>query len=113
MPNDCGYNWAGSRRSSKWRSLANVFGPTYDELTQAHADKPIMIAETGCPGRRPEKANWIRKGFLSAVPKQFPQLQAVVYFDAKTDRDWRANTSGDIRKAFSSVVKSDRYRGTL
>ncbi|HET7094331.1 MAG TPA: glycosyl hydrolase, partial [Thermomicrobiales bacterium] len=79
-----GYNWAGSRRSSKWRSLANVFGPTYDELTEARSDKPIMIAETGCPGRRPEKASWIRKGFLSAVPKHFPKLQAVTYFDAKT-----------------------------
>ncbi|HEU5431821.1 MAG TPA: glycosyl hydrolase [Thermomicrobiales bacterium] len=108
-----GYNWGSSRRSSKWRSLANVFGPTYDELTAAHPNKPIIIAETGCPGQRPDKAEWIRKGFLSAVPNQFPLLQAVTYFDAKTDRDWRASTSRDVRKAFSAVVTSDRYRGVL
>jgi hypothetical protein len=108
-----GYNWGSSRRSSKWRSLANVFLPTYNDLTAAHRDKPIMIAETGCPGRRIDKASWIRKGFLDVVPQQMPQLAAVTYFDAKTDRDWRTNVSGDVRKAFSAVVKSDRYRGTL
>ncbi len=108
-----GYNWAAARSSSKWRSLGNVFGPTYDELTAAHPAKPIMIAETGCPGSRPDKASWIRKGFLSTVPRRFPNLSAITYFDAKTDRDWRASTSGDIRKSFSAVAKSDRYRGQL
>ena len=44
-----GYNWGSSPyRSEKWHSFAELFGPTYDLITQQIApSKPMVVGETG------------------------------------------------------------------
>lgn len=106
-----GYNW-GSLKQSGWRSLASVFGASYDTLTGI-TGKPVMIAETATTERGGDKAAWIRDGLLKALPTRMPRVQAVIWFDRNKETDWRVNSSPSALAAFREVVAAPLYDGSL
>lgn len=106
-----GYNW-GAYPYHTWRSLAEVFGPSYNEVTSL-TDKPVMIAETGSVELGGNKAAWITDAFLNIIPNDFPLIRAVVIFESIDEHDWRMDSSPSALAAFRSVVASPLYSGVL
>lgn len=106
-----GYNWGTAGVGDYgWHSLREVFGHSYDELTQL-SRKPVILAETASGEQGGSKAEWIREGFLKTIPDDFPKVVAVVWFNTDKEEDWRVNSSESSLKAFREVVASPLYGG--
>ena len=77
-PGPADVDWIGAdgyASSSLTATVASDFGAWYAEFS---GDKPLMISQTAAiPSLQ---AQYIEQ--LSAVPSQYPQIRAVVYFDA-------------------------------
>jgi hypothetical protein len=101
-----GYNHGGPQ----WQSLQQVFGDTYATVT-AHTSKPIMFSEVSSSEEGGSKAQWITSGFLDTIPKRFPRVHAVLWFDWRMSQDWRVNSSAASLAAFRKVVGSPLYKG--
>ncbi len=107
-----GYNFGTSQSWSQWTDFVGVFGPSYDGVTQM-SGKPLMIGETASSELGGDKAAWITHGLLTDVPKRFPRLRAIIWFDENKETDWRINSSSTALAAFIAVAKSPTYRGHL
>ena len=84
-PGDKYVDWLGidgynNGVKDQWRSFSELFGPSYQALTQL-SDKPLMIAEFGCTeGGAPQgssKAQWITQSLLHDIPEQFPRVKLI------------------------------------
>jgi beta-mannanase len=106
-----GYNFA-SVHNAAWVSLRYIFGTSYRTIT-ALSRKPLMIAETATAPTPGNKAHWIREGFATTIPHDFPRIRAVIWFDQDKEADWRVNSSVASLKAWRAVVTSKRYAGRL
>jgi hypothetical protein len=95
-----------------WRSLDEVFGSSYRQLVDL-TGKPVMIAETSSTEAGGDKGAWIRQGLLQQVPTDLSRVSAVIWFDQRTDGDWRVNSSPSALAAFREVVRSRTYSGDL
>jgi len=106
-----GYNSGGSA----WTSFEQLFGPTYDLITQKIApNKPFMIKEVGSVENGGSKANWISEMF-AALPKKFPLIKILLWYDeVSTDSngnliDWPLESSQSSADAFASGVADTRF----
>ena len=111
-----GYNWgvAGpgeANPGSRWQTLAEVFGPSYAEITALSA-RPIMLSETASAEAGGAKADWIRTGFGTTIPN-LPRVRAVVWFNERKERDWRVDSSRTALNAYRAIVADARYSGTV
>jgi hypothetical protein len=107
-----GYNWGASGQgTNRWESLAEVFSSSYQQLTQMSA-RPVIITETASSEIGGDKAAWIRDGFLSTIPQQFPRVVAVTWFNRNQEEDWRINSSSAALSAYREVVASSLYGGS-
>lgn len=108
-----GYNW-GHSGSNSWQSFAQAFGSSYEAITQL-SSKPVMITETGSSEIGGDKAAWIHEAFLHEIPKQFPRIVAVTWFDrdfsAAGEQDWRLSSSSASLAAYRQVVSNSLYGG--
>ncbi len=108
-----------NRAASGWQPFTNLFLPSYQRIT-ALSSKPVMIAETGSgealPGSGVSKAQWITDALGQELPKSFPRVRALVWFNedkriAEVDgEDWRIDSSVDARAAFARAVANPLYR---
>jgi beta-mannanase len=107
-----GYNALGCDRQREWRQLSEVFGAFY--AWGSARGKPLMIAEAGStedpadPGR---KATWFDNA-ARQLATEMPNVQALVYFDAKKTCDYRVATSARSLAAFKRLAQ-DRHFQTL
>jgi beta-mannanase len=104
-----GYNWGTTQSWSRWQTLAEVFGPSYDEVTALAPDKPFMIAETGSAEEGGDKAAWIREAFGEDLPTRLPMTKAVVWFNVNKEADWRIESSPSSLEAYSEIAASPAY----
>jgi beta-mannanase len=111
-----GYNWGSDPHlgSPAWQTFGDIFGATYQEITQSVAPgKPMMIAETASTEHGGDKPAWILKTFLTDVPK-YPAVRAVIWFNqADGPSDFRINSSSSSLVAFRQVLNSAAYRARL
>lgn len=110
-----GYNWgtvAPSWRTPGWQSFADVFERDYQSLA-ALTSKPIMIAETASAEEGGDKAIWISDAFNVQLPRNFPRVRAVVWFNFNKETDWRIDSSPAALQAFFVAVHSPYLQGTL
>ncbi|HEY7294036.1 MAG TPA: glycosyl hydrolase [Dehalococcoidia bacterium] len=104
-----------------WRWFAQIFGSSYDRLT-ALTSKPLMIAEVGTSEALPQqaalndtKAAWITDAFTDEIPKKYPRIRAVVWFNEdktnveRNGYDWRVGSSAAALHAFAAAVASSYY----
>ena len=98
-----GYNWyACPGKSDPWRSFTDVFA-AFHAFGQQHR-KPMIIAEWGghedpaTPGR---KATWIDE--TSTQLKQWPDIAAVLYFDADKGCDRWVDSSTSSLASFLAM----------
>jgi|GEM_PF-4801610 len=101
-----------------WRSLQEVFQPSYQFLT-SFSNRPMMLFEVGSienPQDSTAKANWITQGFLTTIPDKFPDVKVAVWFNSEDDakRDnYAIDTSPNALNAWKQVVASPLYQGSL
>ena len=101
-----GYNWAPGAAGSSWTSFFNVFKSFYD--WGKTKPKPLMIGGTGVQERwAGEKAAWF-DAMSYSLKNSFPNVQALVYTDAKTTYDWRPNTSTGAYSSYKKIA-ADPY----
>lgn len=103
-----GYNW-GTNKPWGWQSFTDIFDGSYRIMGNL-ARKPLMIPEIACAEQGGDKAAWIRKTFLDDIPNKYPRIQAVVWFDADKETDWRIKSSIAARDAYRKVAADERYK---
>ncbi len=91
-----GYNFGGS----DWHSFSGVFGSAYSTIAKL-SSKPIIIPETACSPVGGDKAAWIADMF-DVLPKAFPRVSGLVWFNTNKEKDWRIESSAATLKAFKS-----------
>jgi len=94
-----GYNWGDDARGG-WRSFKQIFNRQYHRLTALDRRAPVWVCEFG--SKEPlvddgapvdpehSKASWLADA-LSV--RGMSRLEALVYFQADKERDWRVNSS--------------------
>ncbi len=102
-----GYNW-GTIYNHRWQTFAQVFQQTYTELL-AITSKPLMIAETASAEQAGNKASWITDAFSVQIPRAFPRIKAVVWFNESKETDWRIESSPAAQTAFAHAISSNIY----
>lgn len=98
-----GYNW-GDVDGHRWTSAADLFGTSLAVLRELDGDHPMLITEVAC-ATAPQlgvKANWIRDFF--ALIDNEPRLEAFLWYQADTQRDWRFNSTTASIDAFRSSL---------
>lgn len=106
-----GYNWGTAGvGTNRWQTLSQVFTSSYRVITRI-SHKPVMIAETSSSDAGGDKASWIRRGFLRTIPRRYPRVRAVLWFDRSMEQDWRVNSSRSSLKAFRNVAANSLYGG--
>jgi hypothetical protein len=104
-----GYNFS-TAHSVAWLSFQALFRSSYAEITRL-STRPVMIGETASSEVGGSKAAWIRHAFLDVIPKLFPRVAAVIWWDRVDQADWRVNSSPASLQAWRSVVASPLYGG--
>jgi hypothetical protein len=109
-----GYNWGSAFASTghSWLSTADTFASSYAILTRL-STKPVMITEIGSAEIGGDKAAWIETGFLDEIPRLFPRISAVVWFNVQKEADWRVDSSPAALAAFRAVAASSLYGGPV
>ena len=109
-----GYNWGGT---VSWKTLRQIFRASYIHLNALSGGKPVIIAETASVEQTNRRPQWIRAGFLETIPKEMPNVVAVVWFDrnleAEGNRDWTLENSANSIAAWQDVVNSPLYGGNV
>lgn len=105
-----GYNWGNTREWSRWQSFTDIFGASYRAMRNMAPKKPVMIAEVGCAEQGGDKAAWIRSAYLKEIPERFPKIEAVCWFDADKENNWRVDSSVGSLLAYKRVALSPLYQ---
>jgi beta-mannanase len=107
-----GYNFGTTGLGDdRWDSLYLVFASSYAEITTL-SSKPLIISETATGEAGGNKAEWIRTGFLSTIPANFPHVAAVIWFDSDKEENWQLNSSAASLAAYQEVVRSPLFGGS-
>ncbi len=101
-----GYNYAWVDHV-RWMTFDQIFAQSYRVLTHL-AHKPVMIGEMATAGTGQRKAAWI-KGAFSVIPRRYPRIRAVIWFDRNKETNWMINSSPQSTRAWRSVVHSAQY----
>lgn len=104
-----GYNWSWG-----WRWFADVFGSTYDVVQAIAPSKPILIGETASTEKNGSKAAWITDMLSVQLPRRFPNVKGVVWFekeDIYSGENWVIGTSPSSQEAFAAGIASPYYAG--
>lgn len=95
-----GYNGGDALPWGGWRTPAQVFGPSLEDLADL-SDRPLAITEVGSAEEGGDKAAWIASLFELAVERG---VRAVVWFELDKEADWRVESSTEARTAFRRAV---------
>jgi hypothetical protein len=105
----------GYNGDDPYTSFTNLFGPTYDQITNSIApSKPMIVGETGTTEAGGSKAAWISSMF-SALPTRFPRIRGLLWFD-KVDlgpggySDWPIESSSSAVAAFARGVSAPQFQ---
>lgn len=108
-----GHNFGTSQGWTSWRTLTELFGPSYDEITALAPGKPFMIAEVSSSEVGGDKAAWIRSAFGTEIPDRMPKTRAVVWYDKDRATNWQVDSSPSSLEAYSEAAASPAYGGRL
>jgi hypothetical protein len=106
-----GYNWGTNPvKPGGWKTFSQIFSATYSFIQQSVApSKPMMVGETASTESGGSKATWIKE-MLTALPAQFPQIRALLWFDKYDDgMDWPLETSTTATSAFAEGIQNQLY----
>jgi beta-mannanase len=108
-----GYNWGSNSAGNKggWLTFDEVYHSTYQEIANTIAPtKPMIVAEVGSTEHGGSKAAWITDMLTVQLPRRYPQIRGVVWFEQKADGvDWPIESSAAATKAFARAIASRQY----
>jgi hypothetical protein len=100
------YNF-GTDQGNQWSSFDQVAGPNYSQITQSIApSKPMMLGEFNSSSDGGSRAPWLTKT-LAEIPVNYPDIKAVVLFDA--DSDFTLESDPSSVAAFSAGINNPAY----
>ena len=99
-----GYNWGTTRPWSSWTSFAHLVQPIYADYA---GRKPIMVAETASAEHGGSKAAWFHS-IRKVLPRRFPDIAALVYFEAHKEVNWTVHSSAAALTSFRALA-NNRY----
>ncbi|MGN6585876.1 MAG: glycosyl hydrolase, partial [Solirubrobacterales bacterium] len=106
-----GYNFGTNpEQPDSWKSFSTLYKTSYEELLSLAPSKPIMIGEMASTEYGGEKSAWITDTYGTQIPKNFPKIKAVVWYN-KWDggRDWPIETTTSAQTAFKNSIASSYY----
>jgi beta-mannanase len=108
-----GYNFGTNpAQPDSWKSFATLYTASYEELLSLAPSKPIMIGEMASTEYGGEKSAWITDTIGTQIPKNFPQIKAVVWFNKwEGGRDWPIESSASAQTAFKNAIAAPIYAG--
>jgi hypothetical protein len=96
-----GYNF-GEEPSNTWRSPAEVFDATLDDLTSVAPGKQVLLTEVASADAGGDKGEWIEEFF--AYLRSRPDVAGFVWFDIDKEHPWTIDSSSGSRRAFESEL---------
>jgi hypothetical protein len=110
-PGDSYVDWTcldGYNGNNPWRSFADLFGSSYDNVMQIAPSKPMIVGEVGSTESGGSKAQWITDMF-AALPTRFPDIHGLLWFNVYESgpggyTDWPLETSSSSSAAFAAGV---------
>lgn len=109
-----GYNWGTAKSWSTWTKFSDVFRSSYKTLVGIAPEKPMLIAEVNTTDVGGDKPKWYRDMLLRELPNDFPQVQAVVFFNEDRSKqegvNWKVDVTKESLEAFKEGVNSDHYQ---
>ena len=94
------YNWAGEAGRSPWEDFGPNLAPFYADYSTR---KPIYIAETGSGEEAGhDKGQWFAN-MAAALKTQYPDVEAVQYFDVNYEQDWLFDTSASALAGYAAI----------
>jgi hypothetical protein len=111
-----GYNW-GTKHGDPWRSFADLYTATYNNIVSIAPSKPVMIGEVASEETGGNKAAWITDT-LSTLPTNFPKVKAFVWFNWRINEsgqnwEWPIESSPAALAAFKSGISTSYYAPNL
>jgi endoglucanase len=100
-----GYNWGRAVPGQHWRSLYQIFAPSYAVMARL-SSRPMMLAETASTEIGGNKAAWITHAFRRNMAR-FPRVRAVVWFNRRKETNWQINSSAAALGAYRRIVKAE------
>jgi beta-mannanase len=94
------YNWGSSSTCCTWMSFADLATDLYRDYA---AVKPLMLPETSSAEVGGDKAAWIQ-AMRTGLPRDFPAIKAVVWFDIDKETDWRIASSPATLAAYRAMA---------
>lgn len=112
-----GYNWGNTQAWSTWQTFEDVFSASYSHIHALAPAKPIMLAETNTTDQRGDKPAWYLDMLQKQLPTNFPQVQAVVFYNedrtVKEGVNWLITSSDQALKAFKLGIQASFYRSSF
>jgi hypothetical protein len=105
-----GYNGGTALPWGGWRSPAEVFGQSVDDLRALSPAKPLLITETASAEAGGDKAAWIHELFGYALDAR---IRGLVWFDEDKETDWRITSSPAAAAAFRAELAVPGRLGPL
>jgi hypothetical protein len=103
-----GYNGGTALPWGGWQSFPSVFEYSIEQLRSLTA-RPLIIGEVASAEQGGDKAGWVGDMLLNALPRAFPDVRAVVWFNESRETDWRIQSSQGSVDAFRTALKSSYY----
>ena len=94
------YNWGSSSTCCTWTSFADLATDLYRDYA---AVRPLMLPETSSAEVGGSKAAWI-DAMRTGLPRDFPAIKAVVWFDINKETDWRIASSPATLAAYRAMA---------
>src|SRR5581483_10847294 len=84
---------------------------SYNDLLALAPSKPIMIGEVSSLEYGSNvKANWITDMLTTELPKNYPKIKAVVWFNWRNPDAFPIESSASSQAAFKSGIASGYYQ---
>lgn len=98
-----GYNWGTTRSYTIWKEFDTVFQEGYQRVT-ALGKQPVWIAEVASTEVGGDKGEWVSNMLAS---RNFPRVEALVWFNENKETDWRMESSSDSLTAFKQGLTDE------
>lgn len=116
-PGDSYVDWTcmdGYNQGSTTKTFSSIFQQTYNDILSIAPTKPMMIGETSSHEFGGTKASWITDALSTQLPKNFPKIKALVWFNWRnlqngTYNDWPIESSSTSQAAFKAGIASSYY----
>jgi len=108
-----GYNFSVDLPSGvPWESFSTIFSQTYQHILRLiPPTMPMMIGETGTVEDGGSKAAWITDALSTQLPKNYPRINALVWFEDNDGTiNLRFDTSPSALAAFQKAIAASTYQ---